>query len=144
MLRSSVRDYILEVNDDTSGNLNNKTAYIRADGIAGFKGLNVDFTASFNGGFGTTSGTFYGDNSLTISPGGGSPTAPATISAATGPVRVSGPPGKGALTGLFSGPNDPTVQDIPTGYCGDWYNETKSEFKHWCNYGNTMRGVVMN
>lgn len=144
MLRGSVRDYILEVNDDTTGNLNNKTAYIRADGVAGFKGLNVDFTANLNGGFGTTGGTFYGDNVLTISPGGGSPTAPASILGQTGPVRVSGPSGKGALTGLFSGANDPTVSDIPTGYCADWFNTTTSVFKHWCNYGNTLRGVVMN
>lgn len=145
VLRSTVRDYILEVNDDMTGNLYNTSAFIRPNGAAKFAALQATGAFTASAGLFASAGTFVGDNSIAIQ--GTSGTATATITSSNGPISISGPGGqnaKGVLTGMTYKNGDPTTSDIPTGFCADYFNQATSVFKHWCNVGGTMRSVTMN
>lgn len=88
MLRGAVRDYVLEVNDDTVGNLNARPLWIKSNGDTQFASLTTTGTAVFASGFFSTHGTIVGANGLKFE-GVASAGDAASITATTGPIRVS-------------------------------------------------------
>lgn len=105
MLRGAVRDYVLEVNDDTSGNLQNRTVWIKPNGDAQFAGLTTTGVAVFASGFFATNGTIVGANGLSFN-GAANAGDAASITASAGPIRVSG---AGAATTNLGSTTSPVV-----------------------------------
>ena len=73
--------------------------------------------------------------------------APVTIVAAGADphiaVSIQSKGNAGVLTSAFLRSVDPTTADIPSGQCADWFNTTTGVFRHTCNFGNTLRSVVL-
>lgn len=128
VLRGHVRDYVLEVNDDTSGNLLNRTAWIKPDGSARFAalsttaGLSVTGTATFGGSASFSGGLFSagatmagtgGAGSLTL--GGGSGSVASTVSTTSGDLALYAGSGR---TLLGTAASLPTIPSAPPASAG--------------------------
>ncbi|UHC15235.1 hypothetical protein LRS73_22335 [Methylobacterium currus] len=140
VLRSAVRDYVLEINDDTHGNLLSRTAWIKPDGTAQVAAFTATGVATLAQGFFATSGTIVGDSALVLSSGVGAGAAQITSSA--GPLVLRSEGGNGVLTSAVVRRADPRLSDVPAGQCVDWRNSSSGTLKRVCHIEGKLRSIT--
>lgn len=107
-----------------------------------------------NGGSTTTGfaalkgGAFIGNTSANyVNLAGAASGSPSLVNAVGSDSDISlkavGKGNNGTLTGYFTSTVDPTGSQILSGTCSDWFNTVAVTYKHWCNFGGTLKSVAM-